>query len=78
MHLRIHLSWIVIVTPPSDVAINLVPGTGVTGNGAAAIGVIEAVIARFFTGREQSLAMLFDMILDLSAGHGEGIGIGRG
>jgi hypothetical protein len=76
MHLRVHLSWIIIVAPPSDIAISHVPGAGVTGNGAAALGIIEAVIARFFTGGEQSLAMLPDMILDLSARHGEGIGIG--
>jgi hypothetical protein len=50
MHLRVHLSWIVIVAPPSDIAISLVPGAGVTGNCAAALGIIEAVIARFFTG----------------------------
>jgi hypothetical protein len=77
MHLRVHLSWIVIVAPPSDIAVSLVPCAGVTGNGAAALGIIEAIITRFFTGGEESLAMLFDMILDLSAGHGEGIGIGR-
>ena len=77
MHLRVHLSWIVIVAPPSDIAVSLVPCVGVTGNGAAALGIIEAIITRFSTGGEESLAMLFDMILDLSAGHGEGIGIGR-
>ena len=78
MHLRVHLSRIIIVAPPSDIAISLVPGAGVPGNGAAAIGIIEAVVARFFPGGQQSLAMLPDMILDLSAGHGEGIGGGCG
>jgi hypothetical protein len=78
MHLRVHLSWIIVVAPPSDITISLVPGAGVPGNGAAALGIIEAVIARFFTGGQQGLAMLFDMILDLSAGHGERIGAGRG
>ena len=78
MHVGVHCNGIVIVAPPSDIAISLVRGAGVTGNGAAALGIIEAVIARFFTGGEQSLAMLFDMILDLSAGHGEGIGGGCG
>jgi hypothetical protein len=78
MHLRVHLSWIVIVAPPSDVAIGLVRGAGVARNGSAALGIIEAVVARFFTGAQQSLAMLPDMILDLSAGHGEGIGAGCG
>jgi hypothetical protein len=78
MHLRVHLSWIVIVAPPSDIAISLVLGAGVPGNGTAAIGIIEAIVARFFTGRKQSLAMPSDMILDLSAGHGEGIGGGCG
>ena len=78
MHLRVHCSGIVIVAPPSDIAISLVPCAGVPGNGAAAIGIIEAVVARFLTGRQQSLAMLLDMILDLSAGHGEGVGMGLG
>ena len=78
MHLRVHLSWIIIVAPPSDIAISLVPGAGVPGNGTAAIGIIEAVVARFLSGGQQSLAMLPNMILDLSAGHGEGIGGGCG
>src|SRR3984957_9327881 len=78
MHLRVHLRWIIIVAPPSDIAISHVPGAGVPGNGAAAIGIIEAVVARFLSGGQQSLAMLPDMILDLSAGHGEGIGGGCG
>ena len=78
MHLRVHLSWIVIVAPPSDIAISLVPGAGVSGNGSPAFGIIEAVIARFNTGGQQSLAMLPDIILHLSAGHGEGVGVGRG
>jgi hypothetical protein len=78
MHLRVHLRWIIIVAPPSDIAISHVPGAGVPGNGAAAIGIIEAVVARFLSGGQQSLAMLPDMILDLSAGHGEGIGGGYG
>ena len=78
MHLRVHLSWIIIVAPPSDVAISHVPGAGVPGNGSAAIGIIEAVAARFFPGGEQCLAMLFDMILNLSTGHGEGVGGGCG
>jgi hypothetical protein len=78
MHLRVHLRRIIIVAPPSDIAISHVPGAGVPGNGAAAIGIIEAVVARFLSGGQQSLAMLPDMILDLSAGHGEGIGGGCG
>ena len=48
MHLRVHLSWIIIVAPPSDIAIGHVPGAGVSGNGTAAIGIIEAVVAQFF------------------------------
>jgi predicted benzoate:H+ symporter BenE len=78
MHLRVHLRWIVIVAPPSDIAISLVRGAGVPGNGPAALGIIEAVVARFSTAAQQSLAMPLDIILDLSAGHGEGIGVGRG
>src|SRR3984957_8760894 len=78
MHLRVHLSWIVIVAPPSDIAIGLVRRAGVSGNGPAALGIIEAVVARFSTAAQQSLAMLFDIILDLSAGHGERIGGGCG
>ena len=72
------MSWIIIVAPPSDIAVSLVPGAGEPGNGTATIGIIEAVVARFFSGGQQSLAMLPDMILDLSAGHGEGIWGGRG
>ena len=72
------MSWIVIVAPPSDIAISHVLGAGVSRNGAAAFGIIEAVVARFNTGGQQSLAMLRDIILDLSAGHGEGVGVGRG
>jgi hypothetical protein len=78
MHVGVHCNGIVIVTPPSDIAISHVPGAGIPGNSAAAIGIIEAVVARFFPGGQQSLAMLPDMILDLSAGHGEGIGGGCG
>jgi hypothetical protein len=78
VHLGIHLSWIIIVTPPSDIAISLVPGAGIPGNGAAAIGIIEAVAPRFLAGGQQSLTMLPDIVLDLSAAHGEGIGAGRG
>jgi hypothetical protein len=78
MHLRVHLSWIIIVAPPSDIAISHVPGAGVPGNGAAAIGIIETVVAGFFAGGQQSLAMPPDMILNLSAGHSEGIGGGCG
>src|SRR5882757_7404206 len=76
MHLRVHLSWIAIVAPPSDITISHVSGAGVPGNGAATIGIIEAVIARFFTSGQQSLAMLFDKILNLSAGQSERIGGG--
>ena len=72
------MSWIIIVAPPSDIAISHVPGASVPGNGTAAIGIIEAVVARFFSGGQQSLAVFPDMILDLSAGHGEGIGGGCG
>jgi hypothetical protein len=78
MHLRVHLSWIIVVAPPSDITISHVPGASVPGNGTAAIGIIEAVVARFLSGGQQSLAMLPSMILDLSAGHGEGIGSGCG
>jgi hypothetical protein len=78
MHVGVHCGGIVIVTPPSDIAISHVPGADEPGNGTAAIGIIEAVVARFFSGCQQSLAMLPDMILDLSAGHGEGIGGGCG
>src|ERR1700722_9326124 len=78
MHLRVHLSWIIVVAPPSDITISHVPRASVPGNGTAAIGIIEAVVARFLSGGQQSLAMLPNMILDLSAGHGEGIGSGCG
>jgi hypothetical protein len=50
MHLGVHLSWIIIVTPPSDIAISLVRGAGEPGNGSAAIGIVEAVVAGFNTG----------------------------
>jgi hypothetical protein len=73
MNLRAHLSWIIVVAPRSDITISHVPGASVPGNGTAAIGIIEAVVARFLSGGQQSLAMLPNMILDLSAGHGEGI-----
>ena len=78
MQVGVHGNRIVIVTPPSDIAMRLVLGAGEPGNGTAAIGIIEAVVARFFTGGQQSLAMPPDMILDLSAGHSEGIGGGCG
>ena len=78
MHVGVHCDGIVIVTRPSDIAMRLVLGAGEPGNGTAAIGIIEAVVARFFTGGQQSLAMPLDIIFDLSAGHGEGIGVGRG
>ena len=78
MHVGVHCNGIVIVTPPSDIAMRLVLGAGEPGNGTAAIGIIEAVVARFLSGGQQSLAMFPDMILDLSAGHGEGIGGGCG
>jgi hypothetical protein len=78
MHLRVHLSWIAIVAPPSDITISHVSGAGVPRNGAAAIGIIEAVVARFFSGGQQCLTMLFDKILNLSAGQGERIGGGCG
>ena len=78
MHVGVHCNGIVIVTPPSDIAMRLILGAGEPGNGTAAISIIEAVVARFSTGGQQSLAMLPDITLDLSAGHGEGIGVGRG
>ena len=31
------MSWIIIVAPPSDIAISHVPGAGVPGNGTAAM-----------------------------------------
>jgi hypothetical protein len=74
MHVGIHCNGIVIVTPPPDIAISLVPGAGEPGNGTAAIGIIEAVAARFLIGRQQSLTLPLDIILGLSAGHGEGFG----
>ena len=46
----VHCNGIVIVTPPSDIAISLVHGAGEPGNSAAAIGIVEAVVARFNTG----------------------------
>jgi hypothetical protein len=78
MHVGVHCNQIVIVTPPSDIAISLVHGAGEPGNGTTAIGIVEAVVAQFFTGGQQSLATPLDIILDLSAGHGGGIGVGRG
>jgi hypothetical protein len=78
MHVGVHCNGIVIVAPPSDIAISLVRGAGEPGNGAATVAIIEAVVARFFPGGQQSLAMLPDIVLDLSAGHGERIGAGRG
>ena len=75
MRVGVHCNRIVIVTPPTDIAISLVRGAGEPGNGAATVRIIEAIVARFFTGGQQSLAMLPDIILDLSAGHGEGVGM---
>jgi hypothetical protein len=74
MHLRVHLSWIVIVTPPSDRTINLVSGAGEPRNCPAAIGIIKAVVAGLSAGGQQRLTVLPDVSLDLSAGHGEGVG----
>ena len=78
MHVGVHCNGIVIVTPPSDIAISLVHGAGEPGNRTTAVGIVEAVVAQFLTGGQQSLAMPLDIILDLSAGHGEGIGGGCG
>ena len=50
MHVGVHCNGIVIVTPPSDIAISLVRGAGEPGNGSAAIVIVEAVVARFDTG----------------------------
>ena len=43
----VNYSGIVIVTPPSDIAISLVHGAGEPGNASAAIGIIEAIVTRF-------------------------------
>src|SRR3984885_1363623 len=43
MHVGVHCNGIVIVAPPSDIAVSLVPGAGEPGNGTAAIGIIEAL-----------------------------------
>ena len=69
MGVRVHLNRVVIVAPPSDVAIGLVSSTDEARNGAAAIRLIKAIVARCITGRQQSLAVLLNIILDLSAGH---------
>ena len=50
MHVGVHCNGIVIVAPPSDIAISLVHSTGEPGNGSAAIGIVEAVVARFNAG----------------------------
>jgi hypothetical protein len=47
MHVGVHRNGIVIVAPPSDIAISLVHGTGEPGNGSAAIGIVEALVTRF-------------------------------
>jgi hypothetical protein len=70
----VHCTWIVIVTPPSDRAIRRILGAGVPRNCPAAVGIIKAVVARLSAGGQQRLAVLPDISLDLSAGHGEGIG----
>jgi hypothetical protein len=78
MRVRVHRNGIVIVTPPFDIAISVVHGAGEAGNGTAAICIVEAIVARFFPGGQQSLAMPPNIILNLSAGRGGGIGIGPG
>ena len=69
MHVGVHCNGIVIVTPPSNITISLVHGAGEPGNGAAAIGIVEAVVARFFARVQQILAMFLDIVLNLRAGH---------
>ena len=67
MHVGVHCDGIVIVTPPSDITISLVHGAGEPGNSSAAIGIVEAVVARFNTGGQQSLAVRLHVNLNLSA-----------
>ena len=50
MHVGVHCNGIVIVTPPSDIAKSVVHGAREPGNGSAAIGIVEAVVARFNAG----------------------------
>jgi hypothetical protein len=50
MYVGVHNGGIIIVTPPSDIAISLVHGAGEPGNSSAAIGIVEAIVARFNTG----------------------------
>ena len=45
MHVGVHCDGIAIVTPPSDIAMRLVLGAGEPGNGSAAIGIVEAIVA---------------------------------
>jgi hypothetical protein len=63
MYSRVHYSRVVIITPPPDEAEGFVKSTDEARNSTAAIGVIEAVVARFFTCGQQSLAMLLKIIL---------------
>jgi hypothetical protein len=63
MHSRVHYSRVVIITPPPDEAEGFVKSTDEARNSTAAIGIVEGVVARFFTGVEQSLAMLLEIIL---------------
>jgi hypothetical protein len=50
MRVGVHLNGIVIVTPPSDMAISLVQSADESGNSSAAISIVEAIVARFNTG----------------------------
>jgi hypothetical protein len=50
MHVGVHRNGIVVVTPPSDIAISIVHAAGEPGNSSAAIGIVEAIVARFNTG----------------------------
>jgi hypothetical protein len=49
MNVGVHCDGIVIVTPPSDITMSLVPGASEPGNSSAAIGIVEAIVAGFNT-----------------------------
>jgi hypothetical protein len=78
MHVRVHCRGIVIVTPPPDVAIILISGTGEARNGAPAVGIIKAIVARFSASGHESLAVFPNVPLELTTCHGERVGARRG
>jgi uncharacterized membrane protein len=50
MDVGVHYRGIVVVAPPSNIAISFIFGADVPGNGSATIGIVEAVVPRFNAG----------------------------